>query len=174
MQERHNSTANVLELCLSCTNLSISICYESQANWQNMKDIGHTIKLEASTNQSQNSPFKSILKDKKIAMMAKPHKLYQLISSWCHIYVSMNWVSIGSGNALSPVGCQAITWTNADLLSIVPLGMNFSEIWIEIQSFSFAKMHLKISHGKWRPFCSWKDELNTSSGGISMLNMKWL
>ena len=38
---------------------------------------------------------------------------------------------------------QAITWTNADALSIRPLGTNFSEIWIEILILSFKKMCLK-------------------------------
>ena len=41
-----------------------------------------------------------------------------------------NWVGIGSGNSLSPVRRQAITETDAELLSI---GANFSEIQIEIQ-----------------------------------------
>ena len=57
----------------------------------------------------------------------------------------MNWVRIGSVNGLSPVRCQAITWTNADLFSIEPLGTNFIEIWIEIQIFSLKKLHLKMS-----------------------------
>ena len=39
------------------------------------------------------------------------------------------------------------------MLLIGPLGTNFSEILIEIQKFSFKKIHLKISSGKWRPFC---------------------
>ena len=54
-----------------------------------------------------------------------------------HIYASVNWVSIGSDNGLSPSRRQAITWTNADLLSIGPLGTNFSEIRIKIEIFSF-------------------------------------
>ena len=33
-------------------------------------------------------------------------------------YMSVNWASIGSGNGLSPVGCQAITWANTESLSI--------------------------------------------------------
>ena len=41
-----------------------------------------------------------------------------------------NWVNIGSGDGLSPVRRQAITWTNAALLSIGPLWTNVSEIWI--------------------------------------------
>ena len=36
------------------------------------------------------------------------------------MYVSLNWVIIGLGNAWSPVQWQAITWTNADLTSIGP------------------------------------------------------
>ena len=46
----------------------------------------------------------------------------------CRIYASVNWVSIGSDNGLSPVQHQAITWTNAKSLSIGTLGTNFSEI----------------------------------------------
>ena len=37
----------------------------------------------------------------------------------------MDWVSIGSGNGLVPNRWQAITWTNADWLSIGPLRNNF-------------------------------------------------
>ena len=66
----------------------------------------------------------------------------------------MNWVSITSCNDLSPNPREAITWTNADLLSIIPLGTNISEIRIKIQNFSFMKMHLKMSPAKWQPFCS--------------------
>ena len=67
---------------------------------------------------------------------------------------------IGSGNGLSPVRRQAITWTNADLLSIGPLETNYSETQIKIQKFSFMKMHFKISSVKWRPVCPGEDELN--------------
>ena len=56
-----------------------------------------------------------------------------------HIYVSVNCVSIGSGNGLLPVQRQAITWTNADLLPTGVQGKNFSEIWIWILSFPFLK-----------------------------------
>ena len=49
------------------------------------------------------------------------------------MYASENWVNIGSVNGLSPVRRQAITWTNAGLLSIGPLRTNFSEIWIKIK-----------------------------------------
>ena len=39
------------------------------------------------------------------------------------------------------------------MLLIGPLGTNFSEILIGIQTFSFKKTHLKMSSAKWRPFC---------------------
>ena len=39
-------------------------------------------------------------------------------------------------NGLAPGRRQAIIWTNVVILSIEPLGANFSEIWIEIQIFS--------------------------------------
>ena len=67
--------------------------------------------------------------------------------------------SISSDNGLSPVQRQAITWTNADLLSIGLLGANFSEIWIQIQSSSFMKRHMKMSSAKWQPFCPAGDEV---------------
>ena len=56
-------------------------------------------------------------------------------------------------NGLSPERRQAIILTNAGILLIGPLGTNFSEILIAIETFSFKKMHLKISSAKWRPFC---------------------
>ena len=69
-----------------------------------------------------------------------------------HICVD-NITSIGSYNGLSPYRRQAIICTNAGILLTGPLGTNFSEISIEILTFSFTKMHLKISPGKWRLFC---------------------
>ena len=62
-------------------------------------------------------------------------------------------ISIGSDNSLSPGRRQAIIWTNAWILLIGPLGTNFNETLIEIHTFSFTKIHLKMSSGKWRPFC---------------------
>ena len=69
-----------------------------------------------------------------------------------HICVSKLTI-IGSDNGLSPDRRQAIIWTNAGLLLIGPLGTNFSEILIEILTFSFKKMRLKVSSAKRRPFC---------------------
>ena len=60
---------------------------------------------------------------------------------------------IGSDIGLSPGRCQAIIWTNAGILSVGPLGTNFSEISIKIYTFSFKKKCLKMSSGKSQPFC---------------------
>ena len=68
---------------------------------------------------------------------------------------------IASDNGLSPGRRQAIIWTNDGILLIWPLGTNFSEISIGIQTFSFKKMHLKISSAKWRPFCLGLNVLKT-------------
>ena len=61
---------------------------------------------------------------------------------------------IGSDNGVSPGRRQAIIWTSAGILLIGPLGTNFSEILIGIQTLSFKKIHLKMSSAKWRPFVS--------------------
>ena len=66
----------------------------------------------------------------------------------CRIYASVNRVSIGLDNGLSPIRRQAINWTNAGLLSIEALGTNLTEIWIEIVTFSFKKMRFKMSIAK--------------------------
>ena len=70
----------------------------------------------------------------------------------CLLTYHLNWASIGSDNGLSPGRRQAITCTNADLLSVGPVGTNFSEIWIEIYSFWFKKCIWKCCLKKWRPF----------------------
>ena len=79
-----------------------------------------------------------------------------------HICVS-KLTTIGSDNGLSPGRCQAIIWTNAGIMWTGPLGTNFNEILIKIYAFSFKKMHLKRSSGKWRPFCR----------GLNVLKVKW-
>ena len=81
--------------------------------------------------------------------------LLRIWTNWgrvTHICVG-NLTIIGSDNGLSPGRCQAIIWTSAGILLIWPVGTNFSEILIGVQTFSFKKMHLKMSSAKWRPFC---------------------
>ena len=60
--------------------------------------------------------------------------------------------AFGSDNGLLPGRRQAIIWTNAGILLIRTFGTNFSDILIEIHTFSFTQMHLKMSSGKWRTF----------------------
>ena len=67
-----------------------------------------------------------------------------------HICVSEP-ISIGSDNGLSPTRRQATIWINAGILLIGPLGTNFSEIVLEIQTFSLRKMRLKMSSAKRQP-----------------------
>ena len=55
---------------------------------------------------------------------------------------------IGSDNGLLPGRCQAIICTNAGILLIGPLGTKFNEILIKIYTFSFKKIHFKMSSGK--------------------------
>ena len=59
-----------------------------------------------------------------------------------HICVS-ELAIIGSDNGLLPGRRQAVVWNNAGLLWIEPLGTNFSEISIRIQTFSFKKNALE-------------------------------
>ena len=79
-----------------------------------------------------------------------------------HIFISKLTI-IGSDNGLSPGRRQAIIWTNAGILLIGPLVTNFSEILRKIHTFSFKKIYLKMSSGKWRPFCLVLNVLTTLS-----------
>ena len=75
---------------------------------------------------------------------------------------------IGSDHGLSPDRRQAIIWINAGILWVGPLGTNFSDIVIEILTFSSTKIRLKVSPAKWRPFCL---GLNVLSGYSSILGI---
>ena len=84
-----------------------------------------------------------------------PARIWHIMAYWgrvTHICVGILTI-IGPDNGLSPCRRQAIIWTNAGILLIGPLGTNLNEILIEIHTFSFKKMHFKLSSGKWRPFC---------------------
>ena len=69
-----------------------------------------------------------------------------------HICVSYLTI-IGSDNGLSPGRRQAIIWINAGIILIGPWGIKFSETFIEIKTFTFKKLRLKVSSATWRPFC---------------------
>ena len=76
--------------------------------------------------------------------------MYLYLTHWGWV---MHISVIGSDNGLSPGRRQAIIWTKAGTSSIDPLGTKFSEILIEIHTFSFKKMHLKMLSAKLWPFC---------------------
>ena len=83
------------------------------------------------------------------------HSSFSMLTHWgrvTHIWVGKLTI-IDSDNGLLPGRHQAIIWTNAGILLIGPLGTNLNEILIEIVTFPFMKMHLKMSSAKWRPFC---------------------
>ena len=80
-----------------------------------------------------------------------------------HILVSKLTI-IGSDNDLSPGRRQAMILTNAGILLTGPVGINFTEIVIEINIFSIKKMYLKMLSAKWRLFRLSLNVLNTETG----------
>ena len=102
-------------------------------------------------------------------------QLHQLLDSLTHwgrvtqICVSKLTI-IGPDNGLSPGRRQAIIWNNAGIFLIGPSGTNFSENLIGIQTFSFKKMHFKMSSAKCRPFCR---DLNVSTKTDCIIDTLW-
>ena len=98
-------------------------------------------------------------------MIEKVKVFYVCLTHWgrvTHICVGKLTI-IGSDNGLSPDRRQAIIGTNAGILLIGPLGTDFSEILIEILTFSFKKMRLKVSSANRRPSCLGLNVLNKFS-----------
>ena len=77
----------------------------------------------------------------------------------------MNFVIIDSDNGLSPLQCQSINQTNADILSIRHLGTNFSEVGSQNTNVVFRKMHLNMLSLK-LPLCSGPKMLTLFLSGI--------
>ena len=85
-----------------------------------------------------------------------------------HICIS-NFAIIGSDNGLSPGLRQAIIWTKAEILLIGPLGTNFSEILIQIHTFSFKKIYLKLLSAKFvSAILSWPQCVNAMEANGSV------
>ena len=105
-----------------------------------------------------------------------------ILTHWGRVtYICVGKLTIiGSNDGLSPGRCQAIIWTNAGILLFGPLGSYFCEIVIEIDTFSFKKMHLNLSSAKWRPSCLSLNELNmhqcyfTGNDMIGSYGIIWL
>ena len=93
-----------------------------------------------------------------------------------HICIS-NLTIIGADNDLSPGRHQAIIWTNAGILSFQTIGKNSSKT----HTFSFKKMHLKMSSVILQQFCLCpnvsRGELDTGNidqGIMKKSTRKWL
>ena len=54
--------------------------------------------------------------------------------------------------SLAQIMACRLLGTNAEILLIIPLGTNFSEILIVIHIVSFKKTHFKLPTAKWQPF----------------------
>ena len=85
----------------------------------------------------------------------------------------MNWASVGSGSGLSPVRRHVIIWTNAWYLSIGLLGTHFIETQFGIQSYSFKKMHWKLSSAEMAAILSMGRWVNIRSDTGSAQNMDY-
>ena len=70
-----------------------------------------------------------------------------------HKSYNSSLTSIGSDNDLSPGQRQGSIWNNAGILLIGPFGTKISDILLETHTFLFINIHLKMSSGKWLPFC---------------------
>ena len=109
--------------------------------------VNYSIAMTVSDHITIN--YKYIISDddilKSIAWEIKP-----ALTHWgraTHICI-VKLTIIGSDNGLSPWRHQAIIWSNAGILLIGLLSTNFSEFLIAIHTFSFNKMHLKMSSAK--------------------------
>ena len=133
----------------------------NELQWLDWK-TGHQYS-SLSNNHQSNMPYQDG------ALLVKIWYRWLNVTHWgwvMHICISKMhiWVSkiniFGSNDDLLPGRCQTIICTNAGILSIGPLETNFSEIWIEINTFLLKKMHLKTSSAKWRLFCLGLNGLN--------------
>ena len=87
---------------------------------------------------------------------------------------------IDSDNGLSSDRRQAIIWINVGILLIGPSGTIFSEISIENHTFSFKKMHLKMSSAEfwkmaailsWRQCVKWWTMVLRNAFSLEMISL---
>ena len=90
----------------------------------------------------------------RIPQQISCHDVCTIVTHWgrvTHICVGKLTV-IGSDQGLSPGRIKAIIYTNAWIVCIRTLVTTFNEILSHTHTFSFKKMHMKISSTKWRPY----------------------
>ena len=144
---------------------SHSLCdYDAVNHTQVVRNAGWTIGQNVSTmclsevkrRQSPDPPQRLMTKLGVRVGFCRPLRVLELSTHWgrvTHLCVG-KLTNVGSDNGLSSGRSQAVVWTNAETLLIGPWGTKFSEILIEIYTFSLKKMCLKMSSAKWRPFFS--------------------
>ena len=157
---------------LLCIIVVINCCELSPANTQRNDYVFITFCVCKDTNVHQIQ---------SVSCMVSSYM--SMLTHWGRVtHISVGKLTIiGSDNGLSPDRRRVIILTNAGKLLIGPLGTNFSEILIEIQTFSFKIMRLKTSSAKWRPFCIGLNVLileipwhyNPSSSCIAQLAFKY-
>ena len=97
--------------------------------------------------------------------LSSPHLVMKCLSTYAWPDTSNNTLGTGGtclhklshhglGNGLLLIRHQAITWINDDLLSFEPLGTNFCENLIKIQTSIVTEMHLEMWSVKCPPFGS--------------------
>ena len=115
----------------------------------------------------------SYITNNKIGVVWKPITHWGRVAPVCNSKLTI----IGSDNDLSP----GIIWTNVGIVLIAPSETYFSEILSEIYTFSFKKVHLKMSSGKCRPFYLGLSSLklllssffNTRTSTLTVYSLKW-
>ena len=86
-----------------------------------------------------------------------PTRTIVLLAHWgsmAHIWI-VNSVIIGTVNGLVPIRLQAVSWTNADSLSIWPWIIECSKTWIKINFKNVIQINARVfarsSNGNGRP-----------------------
>ena len=162
MRENHQLNGPKSEILwaadLMVVNPKWNVPWYTQRTQHNIGNVRHT----SGTMESKHEDRRKPKEDSALFWLVKLWNYYKCrvkancLTHWgrvTHLCVGKLTI-IGSDNGLSPGRCQAIILTIAGILLIEPLGTNFSEIIIRIQTFSFKKMHLKMASAKWRPFVS--------------------
>ena len=129
-------------------------------------------------------PFKQTCKTASTVTEGNYLILRMFTSPFCHVVIIWIWTNCTQilVNSLRPSDAYMCQWTRPSLIQIMacrltgakplsepmmgyclldPWGRtNFSEILIGIQTFSLKKIQLKMSSGKWWPFCLGLDVLS--------------
>ena len=162
MQERCNSSALAMEWCLSCTNPVIS--YLVKFSWPN-DTVWYTKSYSTLVQVMALCPLapSHYLNRCRLSISIIQHFLRLMVVMHSHFlgddelthggqvtHICVNKIKHHcSYNGLLPGRRQVIIWASAGILLIWSLGTNFSEILIEIHTFPFKKMYLKMLSGKW-------------------------